>query len=212
MRLFILFLILAILVLIPFFIWGDTLMTAFSEKGAITFLDQYGQWAWAVAILLLIADLFLPIPATIIMAALGYIYGPVTGGIISFTGSFMGGVLGYILCRLMGEKTARKILGEKDYERGIRLSGNIGGWLVVLSKWLPVFPEVVSCMAGLIRMRLGYFIAALTCGSLPLGCTYAYIGHAGVANPYLAIGLSAGLPPLIWLSIQPIFQKKWSNV
>ncbi|MDA0196435.1 MAG: VTT domain-containing protein [Bacteroidetes bacterium] len=211
MRLFILFIILAVLVLIPFFIWGDALMTAFSEKGTITFLTQYGQWAWAVAILLLMADLFLPIPATIIMAAVGYIYGPVAGGIISAAGSFMGGVLGHGLCRIMGEKTARRILGEKDYERGVRLSGDIGGWLVVLSRWLPVFPEVVSCMAGLIRMRLVRFILAMACGSLPLGFTYAYIGHAGVDNPYLAVGLSAGLPPLIWLSIRPVFQKKWGK-
>jgi uncharacterized membrane protein YdjX (TVP38/TMEM64 family) len=208
MRLLLLFLTLAVLVLISFFIWGDPLMNFFSQQGTIAWLKGYGDWAWAIAIVLLVADLFLPLPATLIMAALGYIYGPLAGGLISAAGSFMGGAFGYWLCRLMGENTTLRLLGEKDYARGKKLSGNVGGWVVVLSRWLPVFPEVIACMAGLTRMPARYFHGALLCGSLPLGFVYAFVGHAGVSHPAVSIGLSAGMPPLIWWLIRPVFRSR----
>jgi uncharacterized membrane protein YdjX (TVP38/TMEM64 family) len=211
MRLLLIFLILATLVLITFFIWGDDLMDIFTQEGSVTWLRQYGGWAWGVAVLLLMADLFLPLPATLIMSALGYIYGPLIGGLISTAGSFAAGSLGYWLCRLIGESAAMRLLGEKDYERGKKLSGSLGGWIVVVSRWLPVFPEVISCMAGLTRMSPGYFHAALACGSLPLGFVYAYIGYEGNTYPWLAISLSVMLPPIIWYVVKKVLRKKFLN-
>lgn len=205
MRLLVLFLGLAIIVLITFFIWGDPLMNLFSEEGTISWLNQYGSWAWIFAIGLLMADLILPLPATLIMAALGYIYGPVGGGLISAAGSFLAGSTGYWLCRLLGEKTAILLLGEKDYAKGKKLSGGVGAWVVVLSRWLPVFPEVIACMAGLTRMPAAYFHTALLCASLPLGFMYAFVGYTGNEYPILSIVLSAGVPPLIWWLIRPVF-------
>ena len=208
MRLIFLFIGLVVLVLIPFFIWGDTLMAFFSWEQSLDWLNGYENWAWAVAILLLIADLFLPIPATIIMSALGFIYGPWIGGLISAAGSFASGVLAYWLCRLVGESAAARLLGKKEYERGKTISSKIGGWVVALSRWLPVFPEVVACMAGLIRMPANYFYLALATGSVPLGFTYAIIGHSGNAHPALALGLSAGLPPVIWFIVNRIVKAR----
>jgi uncharacterized membrane protein YdjX (TVP38/TMEM64 family) len=207
MRLLFVFLGLAALVLLSFFIWGDSLMEMFSQSGTTAWLVKNGKWAWLLAILLLMGDLLLPLPATLIMAAIGYIYGPIAGGLISAVGSFLAGALGYWLCRLLGEKTARRLLGEKDYALGKKLSGNVGGWVVVLSRWLPVFPEVIACMAGLTRMPAAYFHGALLCASVPLGFTYAYIGHTGIEHPALSIGLSAVVPALIWSIIKPVFQK-----
>lgn len=211
MRLLFLFVGLAVIVLATFFIWGDSFTEMFSQTGTINWLSKYGSWAWAVAVILLMADLLLPLPATIIISALGYIYGPIAGGLISVAGSFMAGSLGYWLCRLLGEPTALKLLGKKDYLRGKKMSGKVGGWVVALSRWLPVFPEVVSCMAGLTRMPAGYFHAALLCGSLPFGFIYAYVGHTGTEDPWLAIVLSAALPPIIWFAVRPLFQTSFKS-
>ena len=208
MRLFILFIALAAIVLAIFFLWGDPLLTTFSHEGSIAWLNRYGGWAWAVAILLLMGDILLPLPATLIMSALGYLYGTFAGGLISAAGSFMAGSAGYWLCYMMGEKAARKLLGEKDYARGKKLAQSVGGWVVALSRWLPVFPEVIACMAGLTRMRPSTFHLALLCGSLPMGYTYAYIGATGIEHPWLAVALSAGLPPMIWWVVRLIFVKR----
>lgn len=201
MRLLLLFFGLAAIVLIIFFIWGDSLITTFSQEGTINWLRQYGYWAWIAGIILLMGDLLLPLPATLVMSALGYIYGPIQGGLISALGSFLAGSVGYWGCRIAGEKAAIWLLGEKDYVRGKKLSNKVGGWVVVLSRWLPVFPEVISCMAGLTRMNARYFHLALLCGSLPLGFTYAFVGATGMDHPALAIALSACLPALIWVVV-----------
>jgi uncharacterized membrane protein YdjX (TVP38/TMEM64 family) len=211
MRLLLLFLVLASLVLISFFIWGEGLTNMFSLEGSIAWLHRYGEWAWVAAIALLLGDLLLPIPGTLVMAALGYIYGTLIGGLIGAAGSFLSGSLGYWLCRLVGERAAVRLLGQKDFERGRKLSGRMGGWIVVLSRWLPVFPEVIACMAGLTRMSPLQFHAALLCGSLPLGIAYAYIGYTGIDHPWLAFALSAGLPPLIWFVVSRIFSSTFKE-
>jgi uncharacterized membrane protein YdjX (TVP38/TMEM64 family) len=208
MRLLWIFIALALLVLMPFLIWGQGFERAFSQAGAIAWLRAYGGWAWAAGLVLLMLDLVLPIPATAVMAALGYIYGPLQGGLIAAAGSILSGALGYGLCRLLGRGAARRVLGARNLERGERLFARVGGWLVVLSRWLPVFPEVIACMAGLTRMRAGTYFIALACGSLPLGFAFAAVGHAGVEHPVLAIGLSAILPPLLWLLVQPWFRAR----
>jgi uncharacterized membrane protein YdjX (TVP38/TMEM64 family) len=212
MRLLYLFLGLATIVIIIFLIWGDPLMEMFSQEGSVTWLTQYGSWAWLLAIILLMADLLLPLPATIIMSAVGYLYGPVWGGLISAAGSFVAGAFGYWLCRLSGEKLAIRLLGENDYERGKKLfSNNVGGLLIVFSRWLPVLPEVMACMAGLTRMPVKDFHVALACGSLPLGFVFAYVGHFGVKHPVLAVILSAAAPVIIYLIVRPIFRERLAD-
>jgi uncharacterized membrane protein YdjX (TVP38/TMEM64 family) len=202
-RLFLIFLALALLVLIPFLIWGEGLEQLFSHERSVAWLADYGQWAWAAGMMVLASDLLLPIPATAVMAALGFVYGPLWGGLISTAGGFLGGVLGYGLCRGFGRPLALRLLGPRDLEQGERLVASSGGWLVALSRWLPVFPEVIACLAGLSRMPLWAFLVALLCGSAPLGFAFAAIGHSGAEHPILAIVLSALVPPVLWLLVRP---------
>lgn len=206
MRLFWLFLGLAILFLIPFLIWGGSLEETFSIEGTVAWLQSYDNWAWAAGMVLLMSDLFLPIPGTVIMSALGLVYGTVIGGLIAFAGSFLSGAFSYLLCRLLGRGAARRLLGEKDLEKGEKLFSNVGGWIVVLSRWLPLFPEVVACMAGLTRMPAIRFLFALACGSLPLAFAFAAVGEYGTVNPGVALLLSAGAPAVLWFIVSFFFK------
>lgn len=210
MRLFWIFLSLALLLLLPFLLWADHLR--FDQSSAVEWLRDFGSWAWAAGILLLISDLLLPIPGTAVMAALGFIYGPVGGGTISAIGSMLSGALAYYLCRLSGRRAAIWLIGEKDLERGENLFNRIGGWLVAVSRWLPLFPEVIACMAGLVRMPRRIFFTALACGSAPLGFTYATVGAAGTDNPTLALVLSACLPPVLWLLLNRWIMRRVGEV
>ena len=210
MRLLLAFLGLALLFLVPFMAFGDLLGGAFSFGETVAWLHRYDRWAWALGLMLLISDLILPIPGTIVMSALGLVYGPVIGGALAALGSFLSGALGYTLCRLLGPLAALRILGEKDLARGEELFSNVGGWLVVLSRWLPLFPEVIACMAGLVGMRAIAFYTALACGSIPLGFAFAAVGHAGTENPITAVTLSALVPPVLWLAVRTLF-REWSR-
>src|ERR671918_955452 len=169
LRLLGLFLFLAVIVLIPFLIWGSGFEQSFTREGAAAWLIGYGQWASVAGILLLMSDLVLPIPATAVMAGLGFVYGPVAGGLVATLGSFLSGALGYLLCRWFGRPVAVRLLGPKDLMEGERLFARVGGWLVVLSRWLPVFPEVIACMAGLARQRARTLLPAPSCRPAPPG-------------------------------------------
>lgn len=208
MRLLWLFLMLVALILIPFALWGDALESTFSTTGAVSWLNTYGRWAWAAGMMLLIADLFLPLPGTVIISALGYVYGPLLGGLLGAAGSFLSGVAAYVLCRFLGRRAAAWLLGQQELARSERLFAEIGGWIVVLSRWLPVFPEAVACMAGLTRMPWYSFLLALACGSLPLGFVFAAVGYAGIDRPALALLLSASMPPILWLGARLLLHTK----
>ena len=141
MRLIWIFVTLGVIFLIPFLIWGESWQ--WTSEGAVAWLRNYGTWAWAVALGLLAADLFLPLPATAVMAALGFVYGPLVGGLIGGTGSLISGCLAYGLCRALGRGTAIKLVGVDDLRKGERLFERFGGWLVTLSRWLPLFLSLI---------------------------------------------------------------------
>lgn len=199
MRLLGLFLLLALLVVVPFALWGGGFEERFSTEGAVRQLQSCGSWAWAAGLGLLIGDLFLPIPGTAVMSALGYVYGWFVGGLLATLGSVLSGLLAYGLCRALGQRAAERIAGRRDLERGRKIFARSGGWVVAWSRWLPILPEVVASLAGMLRMRFSTFFIALVCGGVPLGFAFAAIGDVGRAHPGWALGASALLPLLLWL-------------
>lgn len=200
MRLFWFFLAVAVVVAIPFVLAGESFEKEFTYEGTQARLAVWGQrWGWLVAVLLLSADLVLPLPATAVMSGLGLVYGFWLGGAVAAAGSFISGALAFWLCRKWGMRVAGRLLGEKDLERGRRLfSGRAGGWLVVMSRWMPLLPEVVACMAGLTGMPVRRFLISLACGCVPMGFVFAAIGAAGMERPGLAILLSILIPGVLY--------------
>lgn len=186
-------------IIVPFIIWGDRFDQALSLEGARSWMEHYGKWAWAAGIALLASDLVLPIPSTVVMSALGWMYGWLWGGLIAAAGSMLAGLTGYALCRWFGHGAALWIAGEEGLHKGEEIFERGGGWLVALSRWAPVLPEGVACLAGLVRMPWPSFVVALCCGSLPLGFAFAAIGHLGQSSPKSAVFLSAILPVGLWL-------------
>lgn len=207
-RLLIVFLVLATLVIVPFLIWGDRIEERMTFEATVAAMESSRSWAWAVGVGVLVLDLFLPVLGTVVMSALGVVYGWFWGGLIAATGSVGAGLLAYGLCRSLGRRAALWMAGEKGLAEGERLfGGETGGWIVALSRWMPVLPEVVACLAGLSRMPFGRFLAALCAGSVPMGFVFALIGAEGVVQPGLALALSAGLPPLIWGVFQMVMRR-----
>jgi uncharacterized membrane protein YdjX (TVP38/TMEM64 family) len=204
MRLILWFIALSSIVLVTWLLWGGAWEESFSLAGSVAWLERAGPWAWAAGIGLLAADLVLPVPGTVVMSALGYVYGVALGGLVATVGSITAGMCGYGVGRLIGEKAARRWLGDIDFEKGKLLFARGGGWMIALSRSLPILPEAISCTAGLVRMPFGRFMTSLTCGSLPVGYLFAWIGVAGRETPGWALAFSLLAPSLLWL-----VAKKW---
>ena len=203
MRLLTTAIIFAIVLGIPFAIWGDRFMAWFTGDAAIEWIRGWGVWGWVAVVALLVSDLVLPIPATPVMSAAGYLYGTLLGGAISAAGSFAAGMAGYGLCRAFGPGIAARLAGEQELARHETLFQRSGPWLVAASRWLPLLPEVVTCLAGLTRMPLRIFAVSLACGAVPMGFVFAAIGAAGQERPKLALTLSVLIPPVLWLAVRP---------
>lgn len=198
-RLCLLGVVLLLAIIVPFLIWGDQFDSSLSLEGTQQWLMRCGRWAWLAGIGLLVADIILPIPSTVVMSALGLMYGWWWGGCVASLGTFASGAVGYLACRFMGRGAAVWLAGEAGLAKGEALFAKHGGWLVATSRWMPVLPEAVSCLAGLVRMSWRRFLGALLCGSLPVGFAFAAIGHLGASNPTAAITLSAAVPVLLWV-------------
>ena len=155
---------------------------------AVLMLRQYGSWAWALGIALIWADVVLPIPQTAVIAALGIIYGTLLGGLLGSFGLITGGLIGYGLmltaARRFAKRSARLHKMESLFDRG-------GAWAIVLTRSLPYsIPEAMVFLAGLARMSIRKFIAALTTGSVPTAFAFAAIGAGWADQPIVALVVS----------------------
>ena len=191
-----------------YLIWGDTFEAMLAGGEAVAFLRNFGGWAWLVAVLLIMSDVLLPIPATAVLATLGIIYGPILGGVIGCAGSLGAGAVAYLVCRSLGDRAAHWLLGKDGFQRSHAFFTRRGGWTVALSRWMIILPEMISCLAGLTRMPARLYFTALACGSVPMCFTYAFIGHHyGAERPLLALSLSAAVPVLLWPVAQMLLRK-----
>jgi uncharacterized membrane protein YdjX (TVP38/TMEM64 family) len=192
---------LAALFLAGFALWGEAFERLFSQEACVQWFQEIRPYAWAVAIGLLVGDLVLPVPATGVMAALGSVYGAALGAVIGATGSMLSGLAGYGLARWGGKPLARRLADEAELARFQAFFDRWGGWAVILSRMLPVLPEVMAVLAGLARMRFGRFVAALALGTLPTVVLYAWLGHASRDAPWWGMLVAVMIPMLVW----PVF-------
>jgi uncharacterized membrane protein YdjX (TVP38/TMEM64 family) len=165
MRPFLTLLVGATLLLGSFAIWGDYFEGLFNEE-SVSF--QPTSKTAAFVILILISDIILPIPVTIILATLGMTYGPLVGGFIGTIGTFAAGSIAYCLCRLTNHRITGFLLGKKGVKHIELAFRKHGGWAVALSRWMAILPELVSCCAGLVRMPARHYFPALICGVTPM--------------------------------------------
>jgi len=198
-RLFGVFLSLAVLVMVPFFIWGGNFTEWLNPQELAEHSRRHELRGALIVVLLLIGDLFLPIPATVVMAVSGYVYGGWLGGALNVTGSMLSGMLAYVLCIKLGRRAAERLAGNHDFTGEETLFARHGFWLIALSRWLPVFPEVMACMAGLMRMPARRFHLALLSGSLPMGFAYGFMGQSLGEQPLLGAVIGIIPPALLWL-------------
>lgn len=190
-------LILIIMVIVPFAIWGDSLTAVLTPDAETGEFPAGRDVFWIIAIGLLIADIAIPIPTTSVIAALGIAYGPILGAMIGIVGAMCAAATGWLIGRLLGRPVAAFMVGDA-LEGGERLFARHGGWIVALSRWVPVLPEVVSVVAGVSRMPFGIFMLAALCGVVPFCFIFAVVGHLGADWPILTLVVSAVAPFVLW--------------
>ena len=172
--------------------------TAEEANAAVLTLREYESWAWAIGIALIWADVVLPVPQTVVIVALGIIYGTLLGGLLGSLGLITGGLLGYALMRTSARRVVQRFARARSLQKIERLFDQRGAWAIVLTRSFPhSVAEIMVCLAGLAGMPMGKFIAALTIGSVPIAFAFAAIGAGWADQPILALVVSYVIPILL---------------
>lgn len=135
-----------------------------------------GSGSATLIVSLLAADLFLPIPSSLVMILSGAAFGTVWGAALSLVGSIGGEWLGFELVRRYGKRASAKIVGDDEIEQLSRVFQKHGAMAVVVTRALPVVMETTSVVAGLSAMRRSTFLIASLLGTAPIVFVYAYAG------------------------------------
>lgn len=141
-----------------------------------------GAGTAAIVIGLLAADLFLPIPSSLIMVLSGAAFGVVWGSILSLVGSVGGQWIGFELVRRCGRSASTRLVGAEEFERLSRVFVRHGAAAVVVTRALPVVMETMSAVAGLSAMTRRTFLVASLLGTVPVVVVYAYAGAVSKAT------------------------------
>ena len=139
-----------------------------------------GVLAAIIGVSLLIADVLLPVPSSLVMVAHGALFGVVTGTFLSLVGSVGAALFGFAIGR-RGGQLLNRIVTPEERARADRMLARWGTLAVVVTRPIPLLAETVAIMAGASPLGWGRMALAALIGSLAPALLYALTG-AAVAN------------------------------
>lgn len=159
------------------------LLLADFEQGVSAYLQTTGgSWSYAgISFLLLLSDIILPVPSSLLMILNGKILGFFPGALLSLFSGLASSLLGFYLGR-KANRLLQRFFSSKEIEAGNRLFARYGNLAVSLSKALPVLAEAVSFLAGTTSMSGKTFFLYSFIGQSVVAIVYAYIGR--MTNAY----------------------------
>jgi uncharacterized membrane protein YdjX (TVP38/TMEM64 family) len=172
-----------------------------TEALGISFLHDPSAWmgrrgglaAAAAGFGLLVADVFIPVPASIVMVAHGALFGTFAGAALSLAGSMGATWLGFAVGRRGGPLLAR-LVTPAEKARADALLRKYGALAVLVSRPIPLLAETVAILAGASPMGWGRMTVAALAGNLPACLLYAL---AGASSRSFENGLLMMVPVLI---------------
>lgn len=159
-----------------------------------------GILAASIGVGLLIADVVLPVPSSIVMVAHGALFGVLWGTILSLLGSVGAAVFGFAIGR-RGGKLLERAVTPAERERASSILARWGVLAIIVTRPVPLLAETVAIMAGASSMSWRALVVASIAGSLPPALLYALTGAAvaNLENTALMFGVVLVIAGLFWL-------------
>ena len=171
-----------------------------------------GILAAALGVGLLIADVLLPVPSSLVMVAHGALFGVALGTLLSLLGSAGAALFGFAIGR-RGGKLLELVVTREERTRADSLLARWGALAIIVTRPVPVLAETVAIMAGASSLSWSNVLLASLAGSLPPALLYALTG-AAVAN-FQSTALMFGVVMLVagffWFvgnRVAPVFNKQ----
>jgi len=159
-----------------------------------------GSMAAVVGIGLLIGDVVLPAPASLIMIAHGAVFGAVLGTFVSLIGGLGASLVGFLLGR-RGSRWIERVIPESERVKADAMLARWGVLAVIATRPIPILAETTAILAGASTLRWGEMTWASIAGILPACILYAVTGAtaATLDNAFLIFGLVMLVAGVVWL-------------
>ena len=162
-----------------------------------------GLAAW-IGVGLLVADIVLPVPSSVVMLAHGALFGVVPGAALSILGRTGNAMVGIWIGRGAGNVLGRRALGRSGSESGreAELVARWGLTAVVLTRPIPVLAESTLIAAAAMGLSPFAVVAAAVVGTLPEAVVYAVAGDmaASFASGAIVFLAVLALATVAWLA------------
>lgn len=129
-----------------------------------------------------------------------YMWGPAVCALLLWAGWLLGGILAYLVGRLLGRPVVRALLRPDAlarYERRVRSST---GFVTVFLLQLAIPSDVAGYLFGLVRCRFAVFLPALAAAEVPYAIGAVYLGLSFLQRdlvPLLALGAAGALVSVV---------------
>ena len=193
-------------ILAPFALWGDLL-----DAQAPLLLEQ-NQRPLAIAVIgisLLIADVVLPIPSSVVGIAMCWLLGPWWGGVALAVGLTLSFACGYGLGWAVPEPRLRAWVGAAVWD-GVREHAEAQAlWWIVIARPLPMLAEMTAILAGVWRIPPLIALPLAALSSIAVASLYAVSVWLGLSTPGVLPTLAATicLPTVMWLLHRSVMKR-----
>lgn len=204
-RILVVVLALVAFVLVPFVMWGEQMDASVPKLVE----DQTTKWAVTLTgIALLVLDIFLPIPSSIVSISLCLLLGPVWGASSVFVGMVGAFVVGYLTGRMLPAARLRAWVGAQAWDSVANHWQTACMLWIAASRPVPVLAEVTAIFAGSLRLPFWLSFAAAVGASLLVATAYGIaaglsLDQAG-SSTALLVFFAACLPAASWAALKLI--------
>jgi uncharacterized membrane protein YdjX (TVP38/TMEM64 family) len=134
-----------------------------------------GSWAAAVSLALLIGDVFLPVPSSVLMIGNGALFGVVAGTALSLAGSVGAAALAFFIGR-RSERLIERLVSPGEKAHADALLARWGALAIVVTRPIPLLAETTAILAGGSPLGWPRLLAASAAGAFPSSLLYALTG------------------------------------
>ena len=178
------------------------LETPFSQYGeaALLWSEDRPFFISIVVILALTADIFLPVPNGLTNTLAGVALGWPLASIVVWIGLNFGAIFGYLVGRFAARPFAQKMVGKDDLSNSEELVEDFSVLGLILSRPVPVFAELLTLAAGMMKMPFSKFCYVVGFANIGVALVFAGLGAAALASDYAALAFlgAAVLPALFY--------------
>ena len=145
---------------------------------------------------LLIVDLLMPIPSSVVCTVAGGVLGSIPAVFVCWLGLNLSALLGYVLSSWFGPRTIERFSSVEQISATVAWVDRFGPWGLVVCRSLPVLAEASVFFVGLHSMKPKRFWPPVICANMAIAIAYCTMGGFAAQQGWFvpAVTISIAVP------------------